>query len=78
VKSELAEELLSSLMGWDRAVFQEKVRQLEALATYKFDEYGNFRPGVKFFESLAAWLDQLDGPTERATALNWLYAAKRG
>jgi len=72
VKSELAEELLSSLMGWDRAVFQEKVRQLEALATYKFDEYGNFRPGVKFFESLAAWLDQLDGLAERATALDFV------
>lgn len=59
-------------MGWDRAVFQEKVRRLEALATYKFDEYGNFRPGVKFFESLAAWLDQLADETERATALDFV------
>lgn len=59
-------------MSWDRAAFQENVRQLEALATYKFDEYGNFRPGVRFFESLAAWLDQLDGPSERAIALEFV------
>lgn len=59
-------------MEWDQAAFQDNVRQLEALATYKFDEYGNFRPGVKFFESLAAWLDQLDGPAERAVALEFV------
>lgn len=72
MKSELAEELLNELMGWDRAAFQERVRRLEALASYKFDEYGNFRPGVKFFESLAAWLDQFDDPVDRATALNFV------
>lgn len=72
MKSELAEELLNQLMGWDRAAFQEKVRRLEALATYKFDEYGNFRPGVKFFESLAAWLDQFDDLVDRATALDFV------
>lgn len=72
MRSELAEELLHRLMDWDRAAFHEKVRQLEALATCKFDEYGNFRPGVKFFESLAAWLDQLDGPIERSVALNFV------
>lgn len=72
MKSELAEELLNELLGWDRAAFQERVRRLEALATYKFDEYGNFRPGVKFFESLAAWLDQFDDPIDRATALDFV------
>jgi len=72
MRSELAEELLDRLMGWDRAAFQETVRRLEALASYKFDEYGNFRPGVKFVESLAAWLDQFDGPLDRATALDFV------
>jgi hypothetical protein len=72
MRSELAEELLNQLMGWDRAAFQERVRRLEALATYKFDEYGNFRPGVKFFESLAAWLDQFEHAADRATALNFV------
>jgi hypothetical protein len=72
VRSELAEELLDRLMKWDRAVFQERVRRLEALATYKLDEYGNFRPGVKFFESLAGWLGQFADEVERATALDFV------
>jgi hypothetical protein len=71
VKSPLAQELLDAVMGWEHAEFAEKVKRLEALATYKWDEYGNFRPGVKFFESLAAWLDQFqDG--ERSTALEFV------
>lgn len=72
MKSELAEELLGALMNWDRAAFAEKVRRLEAMATHKWDEYGNFRPGVKFFESLAAWLDQFDSDVDRATALDFV------
>lgn len=72
MKSELAEELLDVLMGWDRAAFSESVRRLEAMATHKWDEYGNFRPGVKFFESLAAWLDQFDEQVDRATALDFV------
>lgn len=72
MKSELAEELLGTLMDWDRAAFAEKVRRLEAMATHKWDEYGNFRPGVKFFESLAAWLDQFDSDVDRATALDFV------
>lgn len=72
MKSELAEELLATLMDWDRAAFGEKVRQLDALAAYKFDEYGNFRPGVKFYESLASWLDQFDNLADRATALDFV------
>jgi hypothetical protein len=71
MRSELAEELLTTLMGWDRAAFVDRVRELEALATYKYDEYGNFRPGIKFFESLAAWLNQFT-PDERAVALDFV------
>jgi hypothetical protein len=71
VKSPLAQELLDAIMGWDDAEFAEKVKRLEALATYKWDEYGNFRPGVKFFESLAAWLDQFEDG-ERSTALEFV------
>jgi hypothetical protein len=72
MRSELAEELLGTLMGWDRAVFAERVRRLEALATYKWDEYANFSPGMKFFESLAAWLNQFKEPADRACALEFV------
>ena len=72
MKAELAEQLIGTLMNWDRTAFQERVRQLDALAVLKLDEYGNFRPGVKFFESLASWLDQFDDEADRATALEFV------
>lgn len=71
MKTDLAEELLSTLMGWPRGSFVERVRELESLAAFKFDEYGNFRPGIRFFESLASWLGQFD-PDERETALSFV------
>jgi hypothetical protein len=71
VKSPLAQELLDAVMGWEHTEFAEKVKRLEALATYKWDGYDNFRPGVKFFESLAAWLDQFK-KDERGTALEFV------
>lgn len=71
MKSDLVEELLTALMGWERSAFVEHVRELEALAEYKYDEYGNFRPGIKFFESLASWLDQFQAD-ERTVALDFV------
>jgi hypothetical protein len=59
-------------MDWDEEAFLERTRQLEAMATLKYDEYGNYRPGIKFFESLSAWLDQLQPGAERETALNFV------
>jgi hypothetical protein len=72
LKSPLAQELLAAVMGWEHTDFAEKVTNLEALALYKWDEYDNFRPGVKFFESLAAWLDQFADGDERAIALEFV------
>jgi hypothetical protein len=71
VRSDLAEELLTALMGWPRGEFVDRVRELEALAAVKYDEYGNFRPGMRFLESLAAWLDQF-ADVERADALDFV------
>lgn len=71
MRSELAEELLARLMDWEPGAFVERVRELEVLATYKYDEYGNFRPGVKFLESLAAWLHQFEAD-ERQVALDFV------
>lgn len=59
-------------MEWDRAEFGERVRRLEAMASYKWDEYGNFRPGVKFLESLAAWLNQMENQQDRTVALEFV------
>lgn len=58
MRDELAERLLSRVMGWESTQVQEFIPDLQALAQMKYDEYGNYGPGVKFVENLATWLRQ--------------------
>ncbi len=74
MKSDLAERLLGSLMEWDVARFGSEVSRIQMLASLKYDEYGQFRPGVKFVENLARWLEQFT-PGERDTA--YLFVMER-
>jgi hypothetical protein len=70
LKDQLAEELLAKVMGWkDQAEFVEYGRPLMALAAYKYDQYQQFSPGMRFIESLAMWLGQFRSHAQRKTAL---------
>jgi hypothetical protein len=75
VRDELAERALARIMGWDEDE-TEKIRgivaDLQALARLKYDEYGMFKPGVKFLESLVRWLTQFGEAAERETALRFV------
>jgi hypothetical protein len=77
VKDELAERALAKQMGWsedDTEKLRRVVGDLQALARLKYDDYGMFRPGVKFLESLVGWLDQFE-PLEREDALKFVLEA---
>ena len=70
MKDQLAEELLAKVMGWKSPEdFVEHGWPLLALAAYKYDEYQQFSPGMRFIESLATWLSQFEKIEERKTAL---------
>lgn len=71
MRDELAERLLSRVMGWRSPDLQQFVPDLQALSLMKYDEYGNYGPGVKFVENLAAWLDQFPAD-KRQTALDFV------
>ncbi|AFY61887.1 hypothetical protein [Synechococcus sp. PCC 6312] len=58
MKDELAERLLASVMGWAAEDVAQERPLLQAMAAYKYDEYGQFSPGMRFVESLALWLQQ--------------------
>jgi hypothetical protein len=77
VNNELAERALAKQMGWGEAD-TEKLRRivgdLQALARLKYDDYGMFKPGVKFLESLVGWLEQFE-PAERHDALDFVLRA---
>jgi hypothetical protein len=68
----LAEELLSKVMNWGPTDFTQIGLPLQAMASYKYDEYQQFSPGMRFTESLASWLSQFT-PEERPSALEFIY-----
>jgi len=66
MKDILAEELLVRVLGWNRVRVAEELPAIQALSLYKYDEYQQFSPGMRFIESLARWLGQL--PEDRRDA----------
>lgn len=71
MRSDLAERLLKALMEWDVPRFGSEVARVQMLASLKYDEYGGYRPGVKFAENLARWLEQFE-PAERDVAFDFV------
>lgn len=72
LKKELAETLLTKIMGWSDAEKAEERALLESFASYKYDEYQQFSPGRRFLESLALWLQQFETKQERDNAYSFV------
>ncbi len=73
MKDQLAEKLLAQVMGWKSPQeFLDHGLVLQDLAAYKYDEYQQFSPGMRFIESLARWLGQFEKIEERKTALQFV------
>jgi hypothetical protein len=68
----LAEKLLVKVMNWTPAEVAVERPLIQAMANFKYDEYQQFSPGIRFTESLARWLDQFDSGEERNTAYNFI------
>lgn len=71
MKDELAELVLSEIMEWDEEQVVGVVQDLQYLASVKYDDYEQYHPGIKFLESLAGWLSQLD-KNERDVAIDFV------
>jgi hypothetical protein len=73
MKDQLAEELLAKVMGWKSPEdFVEHGLPLQAMSTYKYNEYQQFSPGMRFVESLALWLGQFETREQRRVALEFV------
>ena len=68
----LAERLLATVMGWTQEDVARERPDLQAMAAYKYDEYQQFSPGMRFVESLALWLSQFKTPHERIVAYEFV------
>ncbi len=72
LKDALAERLLANVMGWSPQDVANERPDLQALAAYKFDEYQQFSPGMRFIESLALWLEQFETDQEKRVAFDFV------
>ncbi|MGE3341870.1 MAG: hypothetical protein AB7L71_00425 [Vicinamibacterales bacterium] len=71
MRDRLAEELLARVMEWEPQEVAAERALLQTLGDYKYDEYQQFAPGMRFLESLAYWLDQFT-PGERRHAYEFV------
>lgn len=72
MKDALAETLLAHVLGWGAAEVASERPRLQALASYKLDEYQQFSPGMRFVESLARWLHQFQSAEQRYAAYRFV------
>jgi hypothetical protein len=68
MRDALAERLLANVMEWTPEDVARERPVLQALAAFKYDEYQQFSPGMRFVESLALWLQQFETLDERNAA----------
>ena len=66
MESESADTLLKTIMEWTTDDTTRELANLQALADYGYDDYQQFKPGMRFIESLAGWLDRLPQDKKKA------------
>lgn len=71
MKDVLAEKLLAQILGWSAQDVARERPVLQAMAAFKYDEYEQYSPGMRFVESLALWLSQFD-PGDRPVAYRFI------
>lgn len=72
MNDELAERLLVRVMEWEKHKVTQERPFLQAMAAFKYDEYQQFTPGMKFIESFALWLYQFRDRREREIAYDFI------
>jgi len=68
----LAEKLLVKIMKWNPEVISKELPLLQALSSFKYNEYQQFSTGIRFIESLVRWLYQFNEISERKIAYDFI------
>jgi hypothetical protein len=72
MRDQLAERLLARVMGWSPEDVARERPVLQAMADYKYDEYQQFSPGIRFVESFALCLSGLKTSAEKEVFYNFV------
>lgn len=71
MNQDLVLKILAQIMDWNDERARQEYRWLRLMARLKYDGYRDFQAGMRFFESLATWLQQFDR-TQRETAYEFV------
>lgn len=71
MNQEVGLRVLGQIMGWNDERARDEFRWLRLMARLKYDDYADFQAGVRFIESLVAWLQQFKG-NDRETAYKFI------
>ena len=74
MNQDLALRVLGQIMDWSDEDARKEFQWLRLIGRLKYDEYEDFRAGMRFIESLAKWLQQFD-KDERKTAYTFVREA---
>ena len=72
MRAALAEKLLVKIMEWDSTQISQERPLIQALSSFKYNEYQQFSIGTRFIESLVKWLNQFDTIEEKNIAYNFI------
>ncbi|MBD3191025.1 MAG: hypothetical protein GF308_10295 [Candidatus Heimdallarchaeota archaeon] len=73
IKDTIAKNLLKRTLNLkDTPNITEQFKLIQALASYKYDEYQQFFPGMRFIESFVLWLDQFEEDNEKKVAYEFI------
>ena len=59
MNSNLANQLLASIMKWDAPILASERAALEFMGSMKYDAYDRYMPGMRFMSSLVQWLNDI-------------------
>ena len=60
MNSNLANQLLASIMKWDAHTLASERAALEFMVSMKYDAYDRYMPGMRFMSSLVQWLNDIE------------------
>ena len=60
MNSNLANQLLASIMKWDSQTLASERAALEFMGSMKYDAYDRYMPGMRFMSSLVQWLNDIE------------------
>jgi hypothetical protein len=72
MRDSLARELLAKVTDWSPDKLTTERLDLQLLADYKYDEYQQFTPGMRFIENLSLWLEKFKDSGKQEIAYNFI------